>query len=1156
MLDTGATYAFIHERFVRENHVIRRPLSVPIPVRNVDGTPNKAGHITHAVVLTVQLGTYSEKTEFYVTSLGNEDVILGTPWMKTAGVVIDLQDEVVNVRGSPDESNNDPLPDPLQKVPSNRRLRRLWIKAAILEHATEELWCHASFTCNDETIAATTNIATELAAKKHESEAPRSFEEVVPEAYRDFTKVFSDTEAQRMPQHQAWDHSIDLKADAPDSLRAKVFPMSPNEQEALDVFLKEHLEKGYIIPSKSPMSSPFFFVKKKDGKLRPVMDYRKLNDITIKNVYPLPLASDIINRLQGARIFTKLDVRWGYNNIRIKEGDEYKAAFVTNRGLYEPRVMYFGLTNSPATFQTLMNVIFADLIAEGKVAVYLDDILIWSNDLAQHRKVVREVLSRLQQYDLYLRPKKCQFEQAEIEYLGMIIREGQVSMDPTKTEAITSWPKPKNLRDVRSFIGFANFYRRFIKDFSKIARPLHDLTKKDVPFSWGIAQQMAFDRLKEAFVTNPVLAMWDATSPTRITVDASGFATGGIIEQKKADGLYHPIAYRSQSMTDAERNYEIYDREMLAITDALKDWRYYLEGLPEPFEIVTDHQNLTYWQKAQHLTRRQARWCTELSDYHFILIHKPGTSNHADPLTRQSHRQVSDADDNNDVVVLKPEHFQTIAALAFAEVKEPALEKKIRDCTDRKTEVAEALKVLQKKGPTRLVNGTLEWEEADGLLYYKGKLYIPNNTELRGEILKSCHDSPLAGHPGKHGTLELVSQYYWWPKMAAFCEKYVLGCEQCQRYKPAQHPRAILQPQEVPTRPWDHIGVDLITQLPQSRGFDSVAVYVDHFTDQTHLIPCKSTITAEGVADLHYKEVFRLHGVPKKVYSDRGPQFAARFMRGLYKRLGITTGFTTAYHPQGNGKVERKNQEVETYLRIFGNQRQDDWADHLPAAEFTLNSRLHAGVSQSPFELLYGYRPDFVQPIGQRSNVPSLEERLDHLAAAWKDAEASLRITKERMKERYEHGKKSAHVFHEGDLVALSAKDITIHQKSPKLGVRQLGPFKVLKRIGDLDYKLELPDWLKINPVFHVDRLSPWRDNGLKKPPPPRPDVINGEEEYEIDRILDSRIYRKQLQYLIKWKGYGQGEDSWLAAKSMPHAKKLITRFHKENPEAPRASRT
>ena len=388
---------------------------------------------------------------------------------------------------------------------------------------------------------------------------------------------------------------------------------------------------------------------------------------------------------------------------------------------------------------------------------------------------------------------------------------------------------------------------------------------------------------------------------------------------------------------------------------------------------------------------------------------------------------------------------------------------------------------------------------------------------------------------------------------------HVLGCDQCQRYKPAQHPKATLQPQETPAGPWEHVGVDLITQLPPSDGYDSIAVYVDHYSDQAHLVPCKSNLTAEGAADIHYRDVFRLHGLPKKVFSDRGPQFAARFMRALYKRLGIETGLTTAYHPEGNGKVERKNQEVEQYLRLFTNKRQDDWATHLPAAEFALNSRVHSGAAKAPFEIIYGYLPDFTVPVGKRSNLPSLDERLQHLAKVREEAEAAMRMTKERMKAQYERDKKTAHSFNVGDMVMLQAKDVKIHQPSPKLGPRQLGPFKILERIGDLDFKLELPGWLKLHPVFHVNRLSPYRDNGLAKPPPPDPVVVDGEEEYEVEAVTDSRIIklggrgnRTKLQYYVKWKGYGAGDSSWEDAAALAHAQAKVRAFHKANPSAPR----
>lgn len=284
-------------------------------------------------------------------------------------------------------------------------------------------------------------------------------EEIIPAKYQRYTKVFSEEESHQLPEHKPWDHTIELKEGALEAIYTRVFPMSHPEDKELGCFLDDTLTKGNIIPSKSPMVSPVFFVKKKDRKLRFVQNYRKLNTITIKNRYPLPLASDIINRLTKAKIFTKFDVRWGYNNICIKEVDQWKAAFITNCRSFEPQIMYFGLTNSPATFQMLMNTIFIDLIVGGKVAVYMDDILIYSTDKAMHQETTHEVLQRLEKYDFYLKPEKCEFDCDHIEYIGMIIEPSHVSIDHEKTAAVANWPKPRNLHDIRRFLGFTNFYR-------------------------------------------------------------------------------------------------------------------------------------------------------------------------------------------------------------------------------------------------------------------------------------------------------------------------------------------------------------------------------------------------------------------------------------------------------------------------------------------------------------------------------------------------------------------------------------------------------------------------------------------------------------------------------------------------------------------------
>src|SRR6266568_9363246 len=491
MVDSGATGDFIDEEFVERTKLPTRRLSAPVPVYN------EAGSIDRVVDVLMTYERHSERILLAVTKLGKQSLILGMTWLGKHNPKIDfIAKKVEMTRCSPcccigchsdlrqqrktqreeirniDACRSGPLPTFIEDADDEDEEAAADEPTDPSDEPLEEgdcIWA-TRLLPEPEYIRASSTISQCLAEAFKRNSEPLDYEKHIPPHLRDFHSVFAKESFDDLPESKPWDHAVELIPDAtPKS--CKVYPLAISEQKELDAFLKENLESGRIRPSKSPMASPVFFIKKEDSTLHLVQDYHTLNAMTVKNKYPLPLIPELIAKLRRAKYFTKLDVRWSFNNIHIKEGDEWKAAFQMNRGLFEPLVMFFGLTNSPATFQTMMDDIFEDLITEGVVVVYLDDILIFTETIKEHRKVTRQVLELLENNKLYLRLDKCEFKRTTVEYLGVIISHNSVAMDPVKVAGVAEWPEPTNKKEVQSFLGFTNFYRRFIQDFSQHARP-------------------------------------------------------------------------------------------------------------------------------------------------------------------------------------------------------------------------------------------------------------------------------------------------------------------------------------------------------------------------------------------------------------------------------------------------------------------------------------------------------------------------------------------------------------------------------------------------------------------------------------------------------------------------------------------------------------
>ena len=1120
LLDSGATTCFMDIFFARTHSIPRVKKTKQIPVEAIDGRLLSSGVITEETTsLELTVGSHREVITFDLISSPRHPVILGLSWLVMHNPIVDWRRHSINF--SPRGSDED--------------------------HNTFEVG-HA---CNNNSADVTTSHEGSCHMKVQAVigvDSPNS----IPSKYREFSDVFEKCNADRLPEHRPYDCPIDL-IDGACPPFGPIYGLSEPELDALRGYIDENLAKGFIRHSKSPAGSPILFVKKKDGSLRLCVDYRGLNKVTIRNRYPLPLIPELLDRLRTGQVFSKIDLRGAYNLVRIRPGDEWKTAFRTRYGLFEYRVMPFGLTNAPAVFQHMINDIFREYLDQFMVA-YLDDILIYSPDLHTHEQHVRLVLSKLREHGLYAKCEKCVFDQPSVEFLGYIISPDGISMDQRKVAAIQEWQPPTRVRDLQSFLGFANFYRRFIKGFSSIVQPLVALTRKDRPFTWTSVEHKAFVSLKSAFMTAPVLLHVDPTKPFIVETDASDFAIGAILSQPDKNGVHHPVAYYSRKFTAPEINYPIYDKELAAIISAFEEWRSYLAGAQHRVQVITDHKNLLYFASTRTLNRRQARWSIFLADYNFEIKFRPGNRHStADALSRRPElapRPGDKAYDEQSQCLLTPNQVQISATYLL---QDETLLTEISRATIADhfaQEIKASLEDLTSRSSRDDLN---KFSFRDGLLLRSNLVYVPEGP-CRVRVISECHDNLLAGHFGVAKTLELISRTYWWPQQWKLVKAFIKSCDICSRSKTARHrPYGLLQPLPVPDRPWSSISMDFITNLPPSGGHDSILVVVDRFTKMAHFIPCSKAISGAATANLILENVVRLHGLPDDIVSDRGPPFISRFWKRLFQILGTTTKLSTAFHPQTDGQTERVNQVLEQYLRCVVSYQQDDWTTLLPLAEFAYNNTLHSSIGTSPFFANFGFHPRFSISLPSGSVNPSAEERARRLKDIHQDLTLELVNAQDRQKSTANNLRVPAPNFQVGDMVWLLRRNITTTRPCSKLDYTKLGPFRISERINPVAYRLDLPPHYHIHNVFHVSLLEVYHPSVLpgrqhSRPPPIK--LVSG-DEYEVEKILDSKLVRKKLYYLVLWKGYPISEATWEPLDHLSNAAQAVRDFHLRYPHKP-----
>ena len=920
----------------------------------------------------------------------------------------------------------------------------------------------------------------------------------------EFADVFADIPP-GLPPERGFGHTINTGNNPPVS--QPMYRMSPKEKECAERMVSDMIEKGWIRPSRSPYSSPILFVQKPDGSLRLCVDYRALNNQTVKDRYPLPRIDDLLDRLLGACVFSSLDLQSGYHQIRIADSDVPKTAFITNCGLYEYQVLPFGLCNAPAAFQREMNRIFGRL---EYVVCYIDDILVFSKTEAEHQIHLARVLTLLRENKYYAKLSKCSFFEAETKFLGHVVSAQGVHVNPEKIKVINDWPEPRTASELRSFLGLANFFRKFVMRFSTLALPLTKLSAQEHEFSFDDCARKAFQDIKNALIQAPVLAVPDPSKGYELVCDASGFGCGAVLLQGN-----RPVAFWSYKMSPAETRYHAGEQELLAVVKAMEHWRHYLEGAVS-LSVVTDHKpNITLATKpSSQLSRRQVRWQQFMSRFDFEWEWRKGVHNMADPLSR------------NPALLNTLQPSGAPPSVTFLERIAPAYAQDPYFSDELKTR--------------KFVFDGQYWRR-------DSRIIVPNFDDLRKECIAMHHDAVYSGHLGKDRTIDLIVRNYWWPNIHADVTSYVQRCDICQRTKvPSQKPAGLLQPLAIPHEQWESISVDFITQLPETlRGNSAIVTFVDRLTKMVHLAPTTTSVGGKDFADIFIRDIFSKHGLPKSIVSDRDPRFTSDFSTEFTRQLGIEQHLSTAFHPQTDGQTERMNRYVETILRGFVNPTQDDWDTLLPLVEFVIHNSSPASIQITQFFLNYGRHPRTPANIDVPVRGPPLPSRALEIQAALTHAKACLKDAQHHMS-RYANQKRRDVSYEIGDFVLLHSKNLRLKfDGSKKLMHRYFGPFEILKKFGPAAYELKIPASMQMHDVFHVSLLKLYKRRGDQLTVPPPALLPDGGTEFEVESIVGHRFANSVTQFLVHWRG--ADSDSWLDESELSNCKDLLSEYCLKN---------
>ncbi len=975
--------------------------------------------------------------------------------------------------------------------------------------------------------------------------------------YHDYLDVFDRAMVDQLSLHCFYDHKIEL-IDEETFSRSRLYQMFDHKLQKVKKYLIEHLNKEFIFFSFASYVSLILFAEKKDESLRFCVDYRKLNALTKRNRYPLPLIDETLACIQESKYLTRLNIIAAFNKLRMHSGSEDLTIFITFFDSYKYHVMLFELINESTFYQHYMNDVLFEYLHQF-CQIYLDDIIIYSKILKKHKRHVRLILNRLREADLQIDIDKCEFHVQKTIFLELLMSIEKLKMNSRKVQAVVDWLTLNNLTQIQFFIDFCNFYQRFIKNFSKIVRSMIQLIQKKIIFEWNEVCQTAFDHMKRRMTETSILRHFDQTRDFILEIDSFDYVNDEVLFQYDDEDVLHSIVFYSKNMSSAECNYEIYDKELLIIIRAFEHWWFKLKLIDISIKMFINHQALISLMKDKKLSRRQMRWVQKLADFNFKIMYQSDKQNiKIDALTRRADFVPKDLDDER-------VRYQRTTILTSNRMKIADLEKnndqsiykqilETNEIDENCTLLREAIArdEAQYEG-IKLKNCRTQNE----ILYHDSQLWVSFNELLQMNLIREIHDQSSIDHSEILRTVKVIKRNYYWPSMRKTVDRYIRNCYICQRSKTSRDKsNDLLQPLSISEQRWQNIVMNFIIDLPDSYDYNAILTVICRLLKERHYISCITDdegITVEKTAEMLLQWVYWIHDLLSFIVFDRDSQFTFILWKFLCKRLGISLRLFIAYHLRIDDQSERVNQNVERYLRFFCSYMQNDWFKWLLMIKFVDNNALSSAIFLTLFFMNKGFHPrmsfdpDIIEyeSTRERLQIDRAKNISEQMNKTLIFAREALTKTREQMVNQANKHRKKVNYEIESKMF-LNERNIVTARSFKKLNDKMLDSFQITESV-DSFYKLKLSETMRIHDVFHSELLRSAVDDSLpgQKNEPSRSIVINDEDEWKIDDILNFRRYRRRLQYRVKWKSY-DNDLNWYNADDdeFMNAQEVVDEFH------------